>query len=49
MCKVKAVTQHKSKAAAYIAAMKDDGIIDWYVNLVEDKRTTIRKSRSREV
>ena len=47
MFKAKTVTRHKSKMAAYIAAMNDDEIIDRYVNLAEDKRTSITKNKGR--
>ena len=48
MFKAKAATRHKSRAAAYIATMNNDGAINTYINLAEDKRTTIEKSRGRE-
>ena len=45
--KSKAATRHKSKTTAYIAIMNDDGIIDRYINLAEDKRTAIVKNKGR--
>ena len=46
--KAKVATRHRSRMAAYIAAMNDDGVIDRYFNLPEDERTTIEKSRGKE-
>jgi hypothetical protein len=46
--KAKAATRHRSRAASYIAAMNDDGVIDRHINLAEDERTTIEKSRGKE-
>ena len=47
LLKAKAATRHESKTAACIAAMNDDGIIDRYINLAEDKRTAIAKGKGR--
>ena len=45
--KAKAAARHRSRAAAYIAAMHDAGIINRYINLGEDEKTNIKKSRGR--
>ena len=45
--KAKAAARHESKTVAYIAAMNDEGIIDRYINLAEDERTSIAKSEGR--
>ena len=47
--KAKAAARHESKTAAYIAAMNDDGIIDQYINLAEDERTSIAKNKGRNI
>ena len=46
--KAKTAARHKSKTAAYIAAMNNDGIIDRYINLAEDERTAIEKKKDRK-
>ena len=32
----------------YVAAMNDAGIIDWYINLAEDKQTSMATGRDRK-
>ena len=46
--KTKVAARRKSKAAVYVAVMNNDGIIDRYINLPEDKRTATEKGRGRE-
>ena len=38
----------KNRAAAYVAAMYDEGIIARYITLAEDKRTVMAKGRDRK-
>ena len=47
--KAKAAARHESKTVAYIAAMNDEGIIDRYINLAEDERTSNAKSEGRNI
>ena len=47
--KAKAAARHKSRTAACIAAIDNGGIIDRYINLAEDERTAIMKSKGRKI
>ena len=46
--KAKAAARHKSRTAAYIAAMNNGGIIDRCIDLAEDEKTDVEKSRGRK-
>ena len=48
MFKAKVAARQLSKVAVYIAVMNDDGVIDRYINLAEDKRITIEKNSGSE-
>ena len=46
--KAKAAVRHKSRTAAYTATINNEGIIDRCINLAEDERTAIEKSKGRK-
>ena len=45
--KKKVATWRLSKATSYIASMTDNGLVDRYINLAEDKRTATAKAGPR--